>query len=296
MNDILKDDIEVDEAKLFAPNDHNGFGTTTDHMTKHSASRLEDGSSYPILFTAPHAIVQWREGERKEQDDYTGAIALTLAGLTGGHALAMSGNPTGDPMKPTTTDSKGDDHPFKKEIMKYKADQGVRLVFDLHGIGTKTAEENKCDIGLGLGSLPNTGSGVLARAIKKTGEKLDLQVKVGFKAFAALQRSTVTTFCTAKGLYAIQVEMAPCLRFGPDEEKRIKLLQLLATVALDMLPLLNTLDQLNDWTSTCHPARYFSNSALMPGQVKVPSGDQRLGLQADISTAIARCDSKIPDL
>ena len=229
MHRLLRE-IDGVEAELFAPREHHGYGSTEDLVIHRGFNYGSDTKSLPVLFTAPHAICQVRDGVEKEQDDFTGAQAFCLANLLDCYALAMGGRQTMDPMKPTPTDPKGDDHPFKQKILECKAD-GVHFVFDLHGIGGGTAEKLGCDIGIGLGSMPNVASGFLARAFKRIGEELEFRVKVGFKEFAALQRSTVTSFCTAKGLYAVQIEQAPHLRFGGDEAARLKMIMLLATVA-----------------------------------------------------------------
>ncbi len=286
MHPVLQE-IEDNERKLFAINDHQGFGSVTDLVLP---TARDAGVSLPVLFTAPHSIKQVRDDAEKEQDDYTGAIAMALARLTGGMSLAMAGRQTADPMQPTITDINGDDHPFKQAIIRAYREQGIGIVFDLHGLGAPKSTDIGCDIGVGLGSMPNVASGFMARALKKTAESMRLRVKVGNAAFAALKRSTVTGFCLAKGFYAVQLELAPWVRFGDDYKKRLDLLRLLVMVARTTNSFLPAIDLLNHDAVTRPP--YFALEALQDqddeeSQVAQEARDEQFfsSLRAAVPTA-----------
>lgn len=191
----------------------------------------------PIIFSAPHAVKHVRDGETKKSDLYTGGLATVLARQMGATLVASAGHQTVDPMR-------GDsDHPHKQAILGAKVN-GARFLIDLHGMGSETAQKNGCDIGIGLGSIPSAHSGILARAYRQAGKQVGITVKCGFSAFAALKASGVTMFALNKGIYAIQMEHAPSLRYGDDVQKRadtLKLHQVVLAWVVDQLPLLDQL-------------------------------------------------------
>ena len=57
----------------------------------------------PAIISAPHAVSQLREGRVKPSDDFTGAMALTVAELSGASAIVASRyddcDPNWDPFK-----------------------------------------------------------------------------------------------------------------------------------------------------------------------------------------------------
>jgi len=204
----------------------------------------------PVIFTAPHSILQIREGEEKEADLGTGSLAYFLAQRLGGTSISMIGRQTGDPM----TDK---DHPFKADVLERAKElrelNGSRvLVVDLHGIGDASAAETGCDIGLGIGSIPNPASGFMVRAYSTTGRQLGFTVKSGLGKFAALKATGITMTALNAGICAIQVEHRPSLRFGADLEARYKCLRLHHAVVTATLAELEALDSLYEVSGKIH--------------------------------------------
>lgn len=99
--------------------------------------------SIPILFTAPHTMIQVKEnGEIKLNEPYTKALALYLNKHTCAHALIK--------IKDTGLDPNRDNHDEFKEILyKLVQENGIKLVTDLHG-----ASESR-DFDIEFGTLNN---------------------------------------------------------------------------------------------------------------------------------------------
>ncbi len=217
----------------FAANGYNGAGTSDEVFYRRFGTA-------PIIFSAPHAIKQIREGEVKEEDRGTGSLAIFLASVTGGTAIAMRGRQTNDPMRADK------DHPHKQAIHTDKS-EGAQVLIDLHGISAATADDVGCDLGLGLGSIPTAASGFMADAYRQNGRKMwgrELAVKCGFSKFAALKAAGITMFALNQGLSAIQVEHRPSLRFGDDYLARGTAIRLHVNVARMVLSELETLSHL----------------------------------------------------
>ena len=82
----------------------------------------------PLIVSAPHAINQFREGQTKWADKYTGSIALLLHDLTGCHLIYSSGYTGGDPNFDDTTSS-----PYQKALIDYVKEHNIPVLIDLHG-------------------------------------------------------------------------------------------------------------------------------------------------------------------
>lgn len=80
----------------------------------------------PILFTAPHTMPQFINGNFKYAEPYTKAICIYLNKYCDTSYLIK--------IKDTGVDSNRDNHDdFKKELIKIVKENNIKLVIDLHG-------------------------------------------------------------------------------------------------------------------------------------------------------------------
>lgn len=82
----------------------------------------------PLMISAPHAINQFREGQVKWADKYTGAIAILLHKLTGCHVIYASGYTGGDPNYDAL-----DTNPYQNALITYVKENSIPVLIDLHG-------------------------------------------------------------------------------------------------------------------------------------------------------------------
>lgn len=232
----------IDEAeKKYALHDYRGgLDYGPDHLL---SGRFGD---LPVIFTAPHATKQLRlnketdEREVKEEDQGTGGLAEGLASSMQACFLTAAGDQQGD----ANTDKK--DHPFKVKLGELVQEHDLRVLFDLHGMGDGTADKVKGRLGLGLGAHPTPASGFIAQAFQELGTGCGIKVKVGNAAFAAISDNNVTTTARREfGLYSVQIELAPELRFGEgNDQQRMQAFGLIAHVTMCVLAKLPLLDEL----------------------------------------------------
>ena len=82
----------------------------------------------PLIVSAPHAINQFREGQTKWADKYTGSLALLLHELTGCHLIYASGYTGGDPNYDSL-----EINPYQKALIDYVKEHKIPVLIDLHG-------------------------------------------------------------------------------------------------------------------------------------------------------------------
>lgn len=239
------------ELKSFAPNDYRGLSYRDDLVLS------ENYGGVPLLFSAPHATKQVREGDTKEEDQGTGGLAEVLARLTTSTYVAMGGSQTGDPNWDII-------HPYKDHIKSLQELYGLGVLFDLHGIGPETVEKTGAHIGVGLGPSPSPASGFIAQSMKSRGEQIGIEVRVGNSSFAALRTNSITATATRNGLIAVQLELAPHLRFGEGNNKsRLLALRLIYEVALDVVSALPRLHQLAHQVQSLARSNQHGREAVM---------------------------------
>jgi len=164
----------------------------------------------PILLSAPHAAVHTRRGERKEEEEFTGALVCLVASLTGAHALyARRRSPT-DPNWYT-------DVPYKQRLGRIVASGGVRFVVDIHG----TAPDRSFGVALGTmegRSCPEQRDRIIAQ-LEAHGFRRDaafpdrLDVDDTFTARGMEGQETITRFASqCLDVPAAQLELHPLLR------------------------------------------------------------------------------------
>jgi hypothetical protein len=94
----------------------------------------------PVLVSAPHGAVHWRQGEWKSEDEYTAALAYLLAEQTGAHVLYTVRRIRPDP-------NYDDASEYKKTIARLLRENDIEMVLDLHG-----ARRGR-DFGIELGTM-----------------------------------------------------------------------------------------------------------------------------------------------
>lgn len=178
----------------FTLNDHTG-------PDRGSSVLIEIGRR-PLVFSAPHAVHHFRDGQLKTNDANTGGLAIALARQLGGSAIALrrGGHEFGDPNADL-------DHPLKREAVALVG-PGVTLV-DVHGMA-----DREHDVIIGLGAAPTVGSGQLAERFVVVAAQHGIVATIadadtGFNAKGA---TTMTTWASARGASALQLEIARRLR------------------------------------------------------------------------------------
>lgn len=84
--------------------------------------------SIPIMVSAPHSINQFREGQIKWADKFTGALALLLHDFTGCHVIYSSGYTGGDPNYDNL-----DINQYQTALIEYVKERNIPILIDLHG-------------------------------------------------------------------------------------------------------------------------------------------------------------------
>lgn len=84
----------------------------------------------PVVVSAPHGAAHRRDGRDKSEDEYTAALARLVAERTGAHVLYAWARSDDDPNWNT-------DSPYKEALRRIAAEQDIRFVLDLHGMGDR---------------------------------------------------------------------------------------------------------------------------------------------------------------
>lgn len=126
---------------LFSDNQYDGSGK--------NAFVIEEGTT-PIMLSAPHAINQYRNGQIKWADMYTGGIARYLREKMGCHLIYSCMYTESDP----NFDEPGNNK-YQEALKKYVEQHKIKLLLDLHG----AAKEREYAIEMGTAPKQNQISG-----------------------------------------------------------------------------------------------------------------------------------------
>lgn len=171
-----------------------------------------------IYYTAPHAVKHCRRGKTKAEETATGGLVRLLASETGAGYLATL-RYCGDGDVNTC-----DDHPFKTRLCELIEAERVRMVVDLHGMSDKHGP----DVSIGLGRPGHDASTLLGAVYAAHLERAGLIVDLGAKVtgFRASSKRTLTAWLQARGVAAVQVEVASRRRFrSKPPEQRLQLVE-----------------------------------------------------------------------
>lgn len=177
----------------------------------------------PVLVSAPHACMHDRDGNRKMEEEFTGAIAQYLSASTGCHSIYSVYQATEDPNWHT-------DSEYKRAIARQHDETGFKFVIDLHGM------LNRHGMGVAVGTMRNRSSdpadatlafqkhGFLKAELadlelaklEQSGDNVDsgLRLVVDHPRFTGgLRNHTVTRFASEElGIPAVQIELASSAR------------------------------------------------------------------------------------
>lgn len=187
--------------------------------------------STPVVISAPHAVMHPRRGQQRENEPYTGPLALQLHATTGASAIIYARTTAEDPNYDKNS-------PYKealKELVQ-EAKNGTYFVLDLHGLA-KTAKRDVI-LGTAQGGTILSGDeyilGMLIDAFSREGIN---NIAVD-EVFAATNPYTVA-FYTARELKrtALQLEIHRGYR-NPrrDPDKYVRLFQALWSVIMSRVP------------------------------------------------------------
>lgn len=122
MNNHIIDRVKELET-LFSNNQYDGVGVKPFIIEK---------GNIPIMISAPHAINQFREGQVKWADMYTGGIARYLHEITGCHLIYSCMFTKTDP----NYDAPGENK-YQDALKDYISKNKIMLLLDLHGAAKK---------------------------------------------------------------------------------------------------------------------------------------------------------------
>jgi len=151
----------------------------------------------PIIITAPHATMPFREGTYRFSDGGgTGALAKALNTLTGATVIYTTYSSPSDPNFYNDNDFK---RALGEAIGKYKP----MLVLDIHG----SHSHRPYDVDLGtMGGKSLMGNEVFVSTLIDALRNEGL-TNISYNYFAASKNQTVTKFSSAHGVPAIQLEV-----------------------------------------------------------------------------------------
>jgi len=152
--------------------------------------------SKKILLTAPHATAQTRDGEIKESETGTGALALVLHKLLDVPVLYVNYMSPSDP-------NYYDKNEFKDSLLTIIERDDIQFVLDLHG--AHPDRPFNVDLGTMYGKSYMDKKyyyDSLKAAFKSNGIK-----KISRDFFPAIKNRTITRFTVKNGVPAIQLEI-----------------------------------------------------------------------------------------
>ncbi len=94
----------------------------------------------PVLVSAPHACRHMRQGKEKMSEEYTAALAIHVAAVTGCHALYTTHKSSEDPNFVNGGE-------YKNQVARLVAQHNIQLLIDLHGM------TNRHHMGVALGTI-----------------------------------------------------------------------------------------------------------------------------------------------
>jgi len=204
MNPTLKDIKDTEFNRIH-------YNTLSDNYFEIIEGRI------PVLLSAPHGAKHLRNGEWKEEDEYTPSIAIKLGELTGANVIFVRNKTKEDSnfLKKTR---------YKDAIKKLVQEKGIRFVVDIHGasekhgfnicVGTRSNKKDESSCPSYIGIIEN---------VLEDFQKDHLFNRQHFKAEG---EGTITTFaCKVCKIEAAQFEISAKYRIierKPDSSKAIE--------------------------------------------------------------------------
>lgn len=177
----------------------------------------------PVLISAPHAIEQYRNGDIKSADIYTGSMALFLHNLTNSHVLFAS--QIGDDPNYVEGGS------YKEKIQEVIDEHNIQYVIDLHG----ASSSHPFDVDLGTAGGVSLADSKVSMMQDHFYEN-DIKTVTENHTFAAETSGTITNHTYHKlGVPAVQLEISRTYR-NPrqDIESYYKMIQALTSIVEEL--------------------------------------------------------------
>ena len=170
----------------------------------------------PILISAPHGAKHLRDGENKEEDEYTAGLARLVGERTGAHVIYARRRSRTDP-------NFAMDAPYKKSLFQIAEENKIKFVLDLHGA------KKDWDFGVALGTRYGKScsdnerkkiidSFARYKISENSKEKYRLDVDKKMPGFGNKDIETVIKFCQKKDISAAQIEINAWLRIPERRE------------------------------------------------------------------------------
>ena len=164
----------------------------------------------PVLLSAPHGAVHTREGNIKEEDEYTSGLARLLGNRTGAHVIYARRKSRTDPNADATA-------PYKQTLRQIVQENEIIFVLDLHG-----ANKDR-DFGIALGTMHGKSCSDAAKliivsafekfGISKAGINLTrLDIDKQLPGEGDESREPIIKFCYLNSIPAAQIEINAWLR------------------------------------------------------------------------------------
>lgn len=171
----------------------------------------------PILFSAPHAVKQIRNGNVKNQDAMTGGLVEYLASHLNAFGITRVANLEDDP----NFYNEGISLEYKNQILKLIEENNIKLLIDIHGC--KDTHGFDIEIGTNKGKNINFDSDVLGIFANSFSEVGLVSVDT---LFMASREETVSCYVhNTLDIVCLQIEISSKIRF--DEERLLQFVRVL---------------------------------------------------------------------
>jgi hypothetical protein len=170
----------------------------------------------PILISAPHGAVHTREGNIKEEDEYTAGLARLISNKTGAHVIYLRRKSRTDPNADETA-------PYKQTLRQIVQENKINFVLDLHGANKER------NFGIALGTMHGKSCSekekqIIVRTFEKYGisetglglSRLDEDNQLPGEGND--RREPIVKFCHRNTIPAAQIEINACLRIPKRRE------------------------------------------------------------------------------
>lgn len=175
----------------------------------------------PVIVSAPHAVSQLREGRVKPSDDFTGAMAVVVAELSGANAITASCyddcDPNWDPFETCA---------YKQALAEMVRELGAVAVLDLHGV--PAAAPDAIEIGSADGftvkAMPGVDEFVCRYLREQLNEHLERRGKtVGLNGRHAARGPNTVAHAIARecDVAALQIEISSPFRVPVDAKGHV---------------------------------------------------------------------------
>ena len=175
----------------------------------------------PVIVSAPHAVSQLREGRVKPSDDFTGAMALVVAELSGASVIVASRydacDPNWDPFEHCA---------YKQALAEMVRKLGAVAVLDLHGVpaaAPDAIEVGSAD-GLTVKAMPGVDEFACRFLREQLSEHLGRRGKtVGLNGRHGARGANTVAHAIARecGVAALQIEISSPFRVPIDAKGHV---------------------------------------------------------------------------